>query len=91
MGLADVPEVPEDARSLEGDRVVVHTREPVRAAQIVTSWALEGDIDLAHFSVSQPSLEDIYLELTGPGGRAGVGAGAGAAEDDPRVHEEAAA
>jgi hypothetical protein len=28
---------------------------------------VEGGIDLAHFSVTQPSLEDIYLELTGSG------------------------
>ena len=91
MGLDDVPEVPADARSLEGDRVILHTRQPVRAAQIVTAWALDGDIDLAHFSVSQPSLEDIYLELTGGGGGAGVGAGAGTGQDDPQVREEAAA
>jgi hypothetical protein len=49
----------------DGDRVVVLTREPVRAAQILTSWALEHDVDLGPFSVTQPTLEDIYLELTG--------------------------
>jgi ABC-2 type transport system ATP-binding protein len=65
--LDDVPEVPAERRELVGDRVVIHTRQPVRAAQIVTSWAVEGGIDLAHFSVTQPSLEDIYLELTGSG------------------------
>ena len=64
-GIGDVPEVPADSRELQGDRVIIHTREPVRAAQIVTSWAVEGGIDLAHFSVTQPTLEDIYLELTG--------------------------
>ncbi len=80
LGFGDVPEVPEETRSLEGDRVVIHTRQPIRAAQIVTSWALEGDVDLAHFSVTQPSLEDIYLELTGPGG-----------EHTQPVHEEAVA
>ena len=59
--------------------MLIHTRQPVRAAQIVTSWALDGDIDLAHFSVTQPTLEDIYLELTGPtstiprGSRGGFG------------------
>jgi ABC-2 type transport system ATP-binding protein len=66
-GLGDVPEVPSESRELVGDRVVIHTRQPVRAAQIVTTWAVEGGIDLAHFSVTQPSLEDIYLELTGSG------------------------
>ncbi len=60
-----MPEVPAESRELQGDRVVIHTREPVRAAQIVTSWASSAAIDLAHFSVTQPTLEDIYLELTG--------------------------
>ncbi len=63
--LGDVPSAPEERRSSEGDRVVILTREPVRAAQIVTRWALDRDIDLGHFSVTQPTLEDIYLELTG--------------------------
>jgi ABC-2 type transport system ATP-binding protein len=64
-GLGDVPEVPADSRELQDDRVVIHTRQPVRAAQVITSWAVDGAIDIAHFSVTQPTLEDIYLELTG--------------------------
>jgi len=64
----DVPEVPAERRELLGDRVMIHTRQPVRAAQIITGWALDGEVDIAHFSVTQPTLEDIYLELTGPGG-----------------------
>ena len=63
--LRDIPELPARSRSVEGDRVVVMTSEPVRAAQVITSWALERDIELGHFSVTQPTLEDIYLELTG--------------------------
>jgi len=76
--LGDVPELPAQQRSLEGDRVVVVTREPVRASHILTSWALHRDIDLGHFSVTQPTLEDIYLELTG------------ANRENPEVHQEAA-
>ena len=49
---------------MEGDRAVVLTHDPVRAAQILTTWALERHVDLGHFSVTQPTLEDIYLELT---------------------------
>jgi ABC-2 type transport system ATP-binding protein len=63
--LGDVPAVPSTGRSMEGDRVVVLTTEPVRASQLITSWALDSDIELRHFAVSQPTLEDIYLELTG--------------------------
>jgi ABC-2 type transport system ATP-binding protein len=65
LGLGDVPEVPADRREVEGDRVAIQTREAVRSAQIVTTWALERGLDLGHFSVTQPTLEDIYLELTG--------------------------
>jgi len=62
--MGDLPDLPCEARRLEGDRVLVLTKEPVLAAQRITTWALEHDVDLGHFSVSQPSLEDIYLELT---------------------------
>jgi hypothetical protein len=57
--------VPAQHREAQADRVLIQTREPVRAAQIVTTWALDRDLDLGHFSVTQPTLEDIYLELTG--------------------------
>jgi ABC-2 type transport system ATP-binding protein len=62
--LGDLPDVPCDERRLDGDRVLVLTKEPVVAAQRITTWALEHDVDLGHFSVNQPTLEDIYLELT---------------------------
>jgi ABC-2 type transport system ATP-binding protein len=63
--LGDLPDVPCEQRKLEGDRVLVLTKDPVVAAQRITTWAVDHDVDLGHFSVSQPSLEDIYLELTG--------------------------
>jgi ABC-2 type transport system ATP-binding protein len=65
--LGDVPELPCERRAAEGDRIVVVTRDAVRATQILTSWAVDHDVDLGHFSVTQPTLEDIYLELTGAG------------------------
>jgi ABC-2 type transport system ATP-binding protein len=63
--IGDVPELPSLRRSSEDQRIVVQTREPVQATQILTTWAVDHDVDLGHFSVSQPTLEDIYLELTG--------------------------
>jgi hypothetical protein len=54
------------------------THDPVVALQLLTGWAIDHDLALAHLSVSQPTLEDIYLELTGPAGQ-------------PRVREEAIA
>ena len=65
LRIGDVPDMVSDGRSMEGDRVLVLTREPVSAAQVLTTWAVDHDIDLGHFSVTQPTLEDIYLELTG--------------------------
>jgi ABC-2 type transport system ATP-binding protein len=63
--LDEVPDGYCETTSVVGDQVVLTSRDAVRAAQEVTSWALERDLDLAHFSVTQPTLEDIYLELTG--------------------------
>jgi ABC-2 type transport system ATP-binding protein len=65
--LGDIPDVPSVGREIQADRVTLFTREPVIAAHEITSWALGHDIELAHFSVTQPTLEDIYLELTGSG------------------------
>jgi ABC-2 type transport system ATP-binding protein len=62
--LGDLPDFPCERRTLEGDRVLVLTKEPVVAAQQITTWALDRGVDLGHFSVNQPTLEDIYLELT---------------------------
>ncbi|MFL5863000.1 MAG: ATP-binding cassette domain-containing protein [Solirubrobacteraceae bacterium] len=73
--LGDLPEVPAERRALVGDRALIQTRDPVRAAQIITAWALSRDLDLGHFSITQPTLEDIYLELTG------------ASEHNPEVEE----
>jgi ABC-2 type transport system ATP-binding protein len=63
--ISDLPDVPAEDQSASGDRVVIFTRQPVLAAQRITTWALERGVELEHFSVSQPTLEDIYLELTG--------------------------
>jgi ABC-2 type transport system ATP-binding protein len=65
MPLDEVPEVPSESRSLDGDRVCIVTTEPIRAVNLLTGWALDHDVALSHLSVSQPTLEDIYLELTG--------------------------
>ena len=65
MAPGELPELPIEHRGVDGERIVLATREPVRAVNMVTGWALERGIELGHFSVSQPSLEDIYLELTG--------------------------
>ena len=49
----------------DGGRTLIVTREPVVALQLLTGWAIDNELALARLSVSQPTLEDIYLELTG--------------------------
>jgi ABC-2 type transport system ATP-binding protein len=63
--LDEIPDRYCEQAALEGDHVLLTSREPVRAAHEITTWALGREIELAHFSVAQPTLEDIYLELTG--------------------------
>jgi ABC-2 type transport system ATP-binding protein len=62
--LADLPEVPAHRRELDGDQVLLVSNDAVRVANAVTGWALERGLTLDNFSVAQPTLEDIYLELT---------------------------
>jgi ABC-2 type transport system ATP-binding protein len=52
---------------LPGDLVTVETAEPVQALHQLTGWALGRGVPLDRLTVDRPSLEDIYLRLTGPG------------------------
>ena len=62
--VADLPQVPAREQSIDDGRVLIVTSEPVVVTQRITTWALEHHLDLERFSVVQPTLEDIYLELT---------------------------
>jgi ABC-2 type transport system ATP-binding protein len=39
--------------------------DPTRALHQLTGWAIENRVDLTGLEVRRPSLEDVYLELTG--------------------------
>jgi ABC-2 type transport system ATP-binding protein len=67
VGLDQLPLMPYERCSLDGGRALVVTPEPVVALQLLTGWAIDHDLPLSRLSVSQPTLEDIYLELTGVG------------------------
>ena len=41
--------------------------EPTRALHELTGWALDRGLVLDQLTVEPPSLEDVYLRLTGPG------------------------
>lgn len=46
-------------------RMVLRTGDPTRCLNELTGWALERGVELDRLEVSRPSLEDVYLELTG--------------------------
>jgi ABC-2 type transport system ATP-binding protein len=50
----------------DGD-VLITTRDGVAAIHALSGWALEQGLPLARLSLSQPTLEDIYLALTAGG------------------------
>ena len=42
----------------------IQAADPVRTLNELTGWALERGVEIAELEVRQPSLEDVYLELT---------------------------
>jgi ABC-2 type transport system ATP-binding protein len=49
----------------ENGVVRITTEDPTRALHVLTSWAIERGVALEGLEVRQPTLEDVYLELTG--------------------------
>jgi ABC-2 type transport system ATP-binding protein len=49
---------------------VLRTEDPTRALHELTSWAVERGAPLEGLEVHRPTLEDVYLELTGGEGEA---------------------
>jgi ABC-2 type transport system ATP-binding protein len=56
-----------------GNQLSITTGRPQTALYRLTGWAEREGIELAGLEVRRPSLEDVFLELTG--GRAGDGDG----------------
>jgi ABC-2 type transport system ATP-binding protein len=65
VDLHQLPMMPYDRCELDGARALIVTPEPVVTLQLLTAWAIDHGLPLARLSVTQPTLEDIYLELTG--------------------------
>jgi ABC-2 type transport system ATP-binding protein len=67
--------LPEDAPALpaelagsftsSNERMRATTTDPARLLHDLTAWALDGAVSLLSLNVSQPTLEDVFLELTG--------------------------
>jgi ABC-2 type transport system ATP-binding protein len=66
---------PQAAAALEGapanGTVRLRSMAPVEVLNELTGWALERGVELGRLEVRRPSLEDVYLELTGEGGDLG--------------------
>ncbi len=60
-----VPEVGEMVPTTEAGLIAMMTDTPTRALHQLTEWAVGRGIELEQLEVSRPSLEDVYLELTG--------------------------
>jgi ABC-2 type transport system ATP-binding protein len=50
---------------LRGNHVSMRTTSPTKALNVLTGWALARGAELEALLVSRPSLEDVYLQLTG--------------------------
>ena len=66
---AKLPPLAAAAVSGEPANGTVHLRSeaPVELLSELTRWALDGGVELAGLEVRRPTLEDVYLELTGEG------------------------
>ncbi len=54
-----------DATPAADGGIVVRTHDPTRTLYELTAWALDHGISLQGLVVAKPTLEDVYLELTG--------------------------
>jgi ABC-2 type transport system ATP-binding protein len=63
--LADLPgELGNGIRQDEG-RVLLRSAAPTRDLHVLTGWAVARGEELEALAVTRPSLEDVYLRLTG--------------------------
>jgi ABC-2 type transport system ATP-binding protein len=67
MTISDLPAEIAGASRVANGVVRVESARPVEVLNRLTGWALERSMDLDGLEVRRPSLEDIYLELTGSG------------------------
>jgi ABC-2 type transport system ATP-binding protein len=66
---AELPSIARDAvRTAAGYEL--RSPDPTRALHELTGWAIERGIELEGLEVTRPTLEDVYLELTGEEARA---------------------
>ena len=62
---AELPSTIAHRATLTEDEVELRVPDPTKVLHELTTWALERDETLEGLQVLQPTLEDVYLELTG--------------------------
>ncbi len=65
LSAADLPEGLPEKVTLRDNHVSLRTKSPTRALNVLTGWAMTRGQELEALLVSRPSLEDVYLRLTG--------------------------
>jgi hypothetical protein len=53
------------AATVEGRSIAIEAGDPVPLLRELTNWAADEGLDLIGLEVRRPSLEDVYLRLTG--------------------------
>jgi ABC-type multidrug transport system ATPase subunit len=64
VAASDLPSFGASVR-VEGPTVVVETSKPTADLLALTSWAVDHGVELPDLTLSRPTLEDVYLRLTG--------------------------
>jgi ABC-2 type transport system ATP-binding protein len=64
VGDHSIDGIPGSAVHRDGSHIVVDSTSPTADVHAITGWALDRQIELTDLSVSRPSLEDVYLDLT---------------------------
>jgi ABC-2 type transport system ATP-binding protein len=64
VGDHSIDGIPGSAVHRDGSHIVVDSTSPTADVHAITGWALDRQIELTDLSVTRPSLEDVYLDLT---------------------------
>ena len=62
----ELPAGPWSQPRRDGDLLVFRTDQPTEALAVLTGWAIERGEELPGLTVTRPSLEEAYLQITGP-------------------------